>query len=64
MVAPDIAFDEADATPLHGRSAVIDPFGRIVAQCEVHGDGVAIADATEERVSEVRAKLPLTLWQS
>jgi predicted amidohydrolase len=64
VVAPDIAFDASDATPLHGRSAVIDPFGRIVAQCEAQGDGVAIADATEERVCEVRAKLPLTLWES
>lgn len=62
VVAPDVAYDEQDATPLHGRSMVVDPFGRVISQCEAQGDGIALADITAERVSEVRSKLPLTLW--
>lgn len=64
VVAPDIAFDAQDATPLHGRSMVVDPFGRIISQCDAEGDGIALADITAERVEEVRAKLPLTLWEA
>jgi predicted amidohydrolase len=64
VVAPDIAFDAQDATPLHGRSMVVDPFGRVISQCDAEGDGVALADITAERVEEVRAKLPLTLWEA
>ena len=62
VIAPDIAYDARDATPLHGRSMVVDPFGRVLAQCDSEGDGVAMANVNAERVSEVRSKLPLTLW--
>ena len=62
VVAPDIAFDSGDATPLHGRAAIVDPFGRILAQCPAEGDGLAVAEVSRERVAEVRAKLPLTSW--
>ena len=63
MIAPDIAYDDQDGTKLHGRSAIVDPFGRILAQCDAKGDGLAMADVCRDRVAEVRAKLPLTLWR-
>ena len=62
VVAPDIAFDPSDATPLHGRTAIVDPFGKILAQCAPEGDGLAVAEVSCERVEEVRKNLPLTLW--
>ena len=58
VIAPDIAFDSADATPLDGRAAVIDPFGTVLAQCNAQGDGVAIADLSVSRVAQVRANRP------
>eukprot|EP00656_Telonema_subtile_P028285 TRINITY_DN30652_c0_g1_i1.p1 TRINITY_DN30652_c0_g1~~TRINITY_DN30652_c0_g1_i1.p1 ORF type:complete len:155 (-),score=26.61 TRINITY_DN30652_c0_g1_i1:12-476(-) len=62
VVAPNVAFDRLDSTPLHGRSAVVDPFGRVMAQCGAQGDDLAIGDVRRARIEQVRAQLPLTQW--
>jgi predicted amidohydrolase len=62
VVAPNVAYDQEDDVPLHGRSAVVDPFGKVLAQCGAHGDDLAVADVISERIRHVRAKLPVTLW--
>ena len=60
VVAPNVARRAGvDATPLHGRSAIIDPWGAVVAQCAAEGVDLAVADVRRERIQEVRAKLPL-----
>jgi predicted amidohydrolase len=41
---------------------VTDPFGVVLAQCPAEGDALAIAEVTADRVTEIRNKLPLTLW--
>ena len=59
MRSPNIAYREADSVPLHGRSMVVGPWGDLLAECPFEGDGIAIAEATLERLHEVRSKLPL-----
>lgn len=59
VVAPDVAYCEDDPVPLHGHSMVADPWGRILAQCEGEGDGIALASVDPLYVEEVRGKLPL-----
>ena len=54
-----MALRPADAVPLHGRSLVCGPWGEVLAECAYEGDGVAVAEATTERLEEVRRKLPL-----
>ena len=41
----------------YGHSLVIDPWGRILAECE-EGDGYALADIDPDQVANVRAQLP------
>ena len=62
VVAPNVAFDEADEVPLHGRSAVVDPWGDVLAQTGGDADDIAIADVSRARIDEVRRKLPLGSW--
>lgn len=59
VLAPNVAFAEDDTIPLHGRSMVVGPWGDVLAECEHVGDGVAIAEASFDRLAEVRAELPL-----
>ena len=59
VIAPNVAYDGSNAVPLHGRSAICDPWGDIVAQCSAAGDDIAIAEMSAARLSEVRSKLPL-----
>jgi predicted amidohydrolase len=59
VLAPNMAFMEDDKVPLHGRSMVVGPWGDILAECEHAGDGIAIAEASFDRLADVRAKLPL-----
>ena len=62
VVAPNVAFDESDAVPLHGRSAVVDPWGDVLAQTSAAADDLAIADVSRAKIDDVRKKLPLVLW--
>ena len=62
VVAPNVAFDEADEVPLHGRSAVVGPWGDVLAQTGGDADDIAIADVSRARIDEVRRKLPLGSW--
>ncbi|KAH8061332.1 hydrolase [Aureococcus anophagefferens] len=62
VVGPNVAYDAEDAVPLHGRSAVVSPWGDVLAQCGADADDLAIADVSTDRVAEVRAKLPLADW--
>jgi nitrilase len=41
----------------YGHSALIDPWGRIVAERE-EGPGIVIGDIDPARIAEVRAQLP------
>ena len=59
VVAPNVAYDAADAVPLHGKSLICDPWGDIVAQTSAEGDDMAIADVSRERIEDVRRRLPL-----
>ena len=43
-----------------GHSVIIDPWGRVLAELP-DGDGFALAEINEERVSEVRAQIPSLL---
>ena len=60
VAAPNIAFDSTDAHPLHGNTMVVDPFGKVIAQCGREGDDLAIADVCHDRVKQVREEIPLT----
>ena len=62
VVAPNVAYDEADGVPLHGRSAVVDPWGNIVAQTSPGADDLAIAEVSRAQIDDVRRKLPLAAW--
>ena len=62
VVGPNVAYDPEDAVPLHGRSAVVSPWGDVLAQCGADADDLAVADVSTDRVAEVRAKLPLADW--
>mmetsp|Transcript_36157 Transcript_36157/g.111886 ORF Transcript_36157/g.111886 Transcript_36157/m.111886 type:complete len:267 (-) Transcript_36157:9-809(-) len=62
VVAPNVAYDDADEVPLHGRSAIVDPWGDVLAQTAADADDIAIADVSRERTDEVRRKLPLGSW--
>ena len=62
VVAPNVAHNEADALPLHGRSMIVDPWGSVLASCAQAGDQIVYADLEAVRVDEVRAKLPLARW--
>ena len=59
VIAPNVAFRDDDAVPLHGRSMIAGPWGDVLASCDAAGDSVVVADASRERLDEVRAKLPL-----
>jgi len=59
VVAPNIAYDASDDVPLHGRSMIADPWGRVLAQCPAEGDDLAIADMSRAYLEDVRAKLPI-----
>ena len=37
VVGPNVARDAADAVPLHGRAAVVSPWGDVLAQCGAEG---------------------------
>lgn len=62
VMAPNCAFDATDAVPLHGRTAICDPWGEVIASCAPTGDAIVFADLDAARVREVREKLPLTQW--
>lgn len=59
VIAPNVAYREDDAVPLHGRSMVVGPWGEVLSECDHAGDGIAIAEASAERLADVRRKLPL-----
>jgi predicted amidohydrolase len=59
VLAPNVAFCDEDMVPLFGRSAIIDPWGNILAQCDSKGDGVITAAVDCARIAEVRERLPL-----
>ena len=59
VIAPNIAFRAEDPVPLHGRSMIVGPWGDILGEAEFEGDGIVVAEASTERLAEVRAKLPL-----
>ena len=59
VVAPNVAYRHDDPTPLHGRSLICDPWGRIVAQCGAEGDAVVLAEVEPRVLAETRAKLPI-----
>jgi predicted amidohydrolase len=42
----------------YGHSALIDPWGRIVAERAEEGPGVVVGDVDPGRIAEVRAELP------
>jgi omega-amidase len=62
VVAPNVAYDEGDDVPLHGRAAVVDPWGNILAQTAPGADDLAVADVTREKIDDVRRRLPLAAW--
>jgi len=62
VAAPNIAFDSTEAHPLHGNTMVVDPYGKVIAQCGREGDDLAIADVCHDRVKQVREEIPLTAW--
>ena len=64
VVAPNVAFRCDDAVPLHGRSMIVGPWGDILGESEVEGDGVVVAEASRARLEEVRGKLPLATAQA
>jgi deaminated glutathione amidase len=45
------------ATPAHGRSMVVDPWGIVIAQAP-DGPGIVAADLDMDRVAAVRRQLP------
>jgi predicted amidohydrolase len=59
VVAPNVAYRHDDPTPLHGRSLICDPWGRIVAQCGAEGDAVVLAEVDPRVLAETRTKLPI-----
>mmetsp|Transcript_19233 Transcript_19233/g.76574 ORF Transcript_19233/g.76574 Transcript_19233/m.76574 type:complete len:211 (+) Transcript_19233:370-1002(+) len=59
VVAPNVAYDAADAVPLHGHSMLVDPWGRVLASCSANGDDLAIADLDTDLIDDVRSKLPI-----
>lgn len=59
VVAPNVAYRHDDPTPLHGRSLICDPWGRVVAQCGAEGDAVVLAEVEPRVLVETRAKLPI-----
>ncbi|KAJ8604481.1 hypothetical protein CTAYLR_000973 [Chrysophaeum taylorii] len=59
VVAPNVAYDDADEVPLHGCSIVADPWGRVLAKTAPDQDALAIADVDRAFISETRSKLPL-----
>lgn len=59
VVAPNVAYAEDDDVPLHGRSAVVDPWSRILAQTTAQGNDLAIADVDTSVIADTRSKLPL-----
>lgn len=59
VIAPGVCFHPDDPLPLHGRSAVCDPWGTIVAQCGAEGDDMAVAEMEAARLEEVRGRLRL-----
>ena len=61
VLAPNMAYCSEDAVPLHGRSLIAGPWGDVLAECEHEGDGVVIAEASADRLQEVRGKLPLAM---
>ena len=62
VVAPNVAFDGDDDVPLHGRAAVVSPWGTILAQTGASGDDLAVADVERSAIDETRAKIPLAGW--
>ncbi|KAL1510538.1 hypothetical protein AB1Y20_006841 [Prymnesium parvum] len=60
VVAPNVAFNPSDQVPLHGKSMVVDPWGRVLAQCNDSGDDIAIADVDLPYLNDVRLKLPIS----
>mmetsp|Transcript_76980 Transcript_76980/g.154417 ORF Transcript_76980/g.154417 Transcript_76980/m.154417 type:complete len:282 (-) Transcript_76980:351-1196(-) len=62
VVAPNVAYDEGDDAPLHGRSAIVDPWGNILAQTSPGADDLAIAEVSRAQIDDVRRKLPLAAW--
>lgn len=62
VVAPNIAFDSQDEVPLYGHSIIVDPWGRVLAECGPASDDLAIADLDGAVLDDVRAKLPLGAW--
>lgn len=59
VVAPNVAFDTADAVPLHGGSLICDPWGDVLARAGATGDDVVMADVARDRIEDVRTRLPL-----
>ena len=59
VLAPNVAFREDDAVPLHGRTMIAGPWGDVLASCQAEGDGIVVAEASREWLNEVRVNLPL-----
>jgi predicted amidohydrolase len=47
-----------DGTVRHGHAAVVDPWGRVLADAGPEGDGVAVADLDAAELARVRDRLP------
>ena len=58
IIAPALCGEQSSNRRYFGHSAIIDPWGEILAMRE-DGEGIVVADISMERVEDVRGKMPL-----
>lgn len=58
LIAANQSGTHSERLTTYGHSAVVDPWGRIVAECDA-GEGCAVADVDLDRLDEIRGQLPV-----
>ncbi|MDR9424738.1 MAG: carbon-nitrogen hydrolase family protein [Marinobacter sp.] len=61
VVAPGQGGQNSSRRKTYGHSLVCDPWGKVVAEVEEEGPGLTIADLDQERLKQVRERMPV--WQ-
>jgi len=61
VVAPGQGGQNSSRRKTYGHSLVCDPWGKVVAEVEEEGPGLTIADLDQERLRQVRERMPV--WQ-
>lgn len=61
VVAPGQGGQNSSRRKTYGHSLVCDPWGKVVAEVEEEGPGFTIADLDQERLKQVRERMPV--WQ-